>query len=67
MAKYLRGAAGNGVGATIKYLRRPTSGAAGKCLGTTIICLHGAVGIGLSTTAKYLRRATSYAAGKGLI
>jgi hypothetical protein len=51
--KYLRrttsGAAGNGLGATINYLR----GAAGNGLGTTIKYLV-AAGSGLSTTAKYL-------------
>jgi hypothetical protein len=31
-----RGAAGNGLGITIKYLRRTTSGATGNGLGTTI-------------------------------
>jgi hypothetical protein len=45
------GAAGNGTGTTIKYLRRTTSGAAGNGLGTTI---------------KYLRQATSGAAGNSL-
>jgi hypothetical protein len=40
-----------GLGTAIKYLRRTTSGAAGKSLGDTI---------------KYLRRATSGAAGNGL-
>jgi hypothetical protein len=30
--KYLRGAAGNDLGASIKYLRRATSGAASNCL-----------------------------------
>jgi hypothetical protein len=34
--KYLRGAAGIGLGTKIKYLRRATSGAAGNGLGTTI-------------------------------
>jgi hypothetical protein len=34
-AKYLRGAAGIGLGNTIKHLRRSTSTAAGNCLGTT--------------------------------
>jgi hypothetical protein len=31
-----RGAAGNGLGTTIKYLRRTTSGASGNGLRTTI-------------------------------
>jgi hypothetical protein len=44
-------AAGNGPGATIKYLRRTTSGA---------------TGIGLGTAIKYLLRGTSGAAGYGL-
>ena len=67
--------------ATINYLRRTTSfaagnglgttikylrGAAGNRLGTTIKYLRGAAGIGLGTTAKYLRRTTSGAAGIGL-
>ena len=46
--KYKRGAAGIGLGTTIKYLRRTTSGAADNGLGTTI---------------KYLRRTTSGAMG----
>jgi hypothetical protein len=32
----MRGAAGNGLGTTIKFLRRATSFAAGSSLGTTI-------------------------------
>jgi hypothetical protein len=32
----MRGIAGLGLGATIKYLRRTTSAAANNCLGTTI-------------------------------
>jgi hypothetical protein len=50
-AKYMRGAAGVGLGATIKHLRRTTSGTAGNGLGATI---------------KYLRRTTSAAANNGL-
>jgi hypothetical protein len=46
-----RGAAGNGLGTTIEYLRQTTSGAAGN---------------GLGTTTKLLRRATSGATDKGL-
>jgi hypothetical protein len=46
-----RGAAGSGLGATARYLRRTTSGAAGN---------------GLGTAAKYLRQITSGAAGFGL-
>jgi hypothetical protein len=38
--KYLRRAAGIGLGTTAKYLRRATSGAAGNGLGTTIKHLH---------------------------
>jgi hypothetical protein len=37
-------------GATIKYLRRTTSSAAGYGLSTTIKYLRGAAGIGLGTT-----------------
>jgi hypothetical protein len=36
MIKYLRDAAGIGLGTTIKYLRCSTSGASGNGLGTTI-------------------------------
>ena len=61
-----RGAAGNGLGTTIKYLRRTTRGAAGNDLGTTIEYLRGAAGIGLGTTIEFLRRTTSAAAGSGL-
>jgi hypothetical protein len=46
-----RGAAGNDLGTTIKYLRQTTSGAAA---------------IGLGKTIKYLRRTKSFAAGSGL-
>jgi hypothetical protein len=49
--KHMRGAAGNGLGTTIKYLRRATSGAAGN---------------GLGAMMKYLRRITSAAATNGL-
>jgi hypothetical protein len=49
--KYMRGASGIGMGITIKHLRRTTSGAAGN---------------GLSATAKYLRCTTSAAANNGL-
>jgi hypothetical protein len=44
-------------GATIKYLRCTTSGAAGNGLGTAIKFLRAAAGIGLGTTIKYLRGA----------
>jgi hypothetical protein len=46
-----RGAAGDGPGTTIKYLRRTTSGAAGNGLGTAI---------------KYLRQTTNGTACNGL-
>jgi hypothetical protein len=49
--KYMRGAAGIGLGTTTKHLRRTTSGIAGSGLGATI---------------KYLRRTTSAAANNGL-
>jgi hypothetical protein len=45
--KYLRGAAGNGLGTMIKYLRQMASSTVGNGLGTTI---------------KYLQNATSGAA-----
>jgi gentisate 1,2-dioxygenase len=65
-----RGAADNGPGTTIKYLRQTTSGAAGNGLGTTIKYLRrttsGAAGNGLDNTIKYLRRTTSTATGNGL-
>jgi hypothetical protein len=35
-AKYLRGAAGTGLGTTATYLRHKTSTAAGNGLGTTV-------------------------------
>jgi hypothetical protein len=47
-----RGAAGNGLGTTTKYLRRTTNAAAGNSLGTTIKYLRGAADIGLGTTIK---------------
>ena len=47
----MRGAAGIGLGTTIKYLRRTASGAAGN---------------GLGTMAKYLLHTTSAAANNGL-
>jgi hypothetical protein len=50
-AKYMHGAAGIGLGTTVKYLRRKPSGAAGN---------------GLCTPIKYLRRTTSVAANNGL-
>jgi hypothetical protein len=55
-----------GLSATIKYLRRTTSAAAGVVLGTAIKYLCGSASIGLGTTIKYLRRTTSAAAGSGL-
>jgi hypothetical protein len=54
------------LGTTAKYLRRPTSSAAGIGLCSTIKYLRGAAGTGLGTTSKYLRRTTSAAAGNGL-
>jgi hypothetical protein len=62
----MSGAAGNGLGAMIKSLRRTTSRAACNGLGTTFKYLHGAAGNGLGTTIKYLRRTASGAAGNGL-
>jgi hypothetical protein len=47
----MRGSTNMGLGTTINYQRRTTSGAAGNGLGTMI---------------KYLRRTTSAAAGSGL-
>jgi hypothetical protein len=47
----MRGAAGIGLGTTIKHLRRTTSGAAGN---------------GLGAAMEYLRRTTSTAANNGL-
>jgi hypothetical protein len=64
--KYLRGAAGIGLGSTVKYLRRSASGAAMNGLDTTANYLRGAVGVGLGTTAKSLRCTTSVAAGSAL-
>jgi hypothetical protein len=49
--KYMRVAAGIGLGTTIKHLRRTTSGTAGN---------------GLDAAMKYLRRTTSAAANNGL-
>jgi hypothetical protein len=51
LLRQLRGAAGNDLGTTTKYLRQTTSAA---------------VGIGLGTKAKYVRRTTSAAEGNGL-
>jgi hypothetical protein len=59
-------AAGIGLGTTMKYLRRSTSGAAGNGLLKTIKYLRGATDIGMGTTIKYLRRTTSAAANNGL-
>jgi hypothetical protein len=62
-----RGAAGNGLGTTIKYLRRTTTA---NGLSTKINYLRrttrGAADSGLGATNKYLRRTTSGAAGYGL-
>ena len=49
--KYMRGASGIGLGATIIHLRCTTSGAAGNGLGATMV---------------YLRRTTSAAANSGM-
>ena len=49
--KCMRGAAGIGLGTTIKHLRRTSSGTAGN---------------GLGAKMKYLRRTTSAAANNGL-
>jgi hypothetical protein len=50
-------------GATIKYLRCTTIGAAGGSLGTTIKFLRAAAGIGMGNTAKYLRGAAGIGLG----
>jgi hypothetical protein len=64
-----RGAAGNGLGATAKYLRQTMNGASGIGLGTTAKYLQrttsAAAGKSLGTTANYLRRITSTAEGNG--
>ena len=57
---------GQRLGASIKFLRRITSAAAGNGLSTAIKYLRGAEGIGLGTTVKYLRHATSAATSTGL-
>jgi hypothetical protein len=66
----MNGAAGNGLGTTIKYLRQTTSGAAGNGLGTTVKYLRqttsGASGNDLRDTVKYLRKPASGAASNGL-
>jgi hypothetical protein len=54
---------GHRPGATIKYLRCTTSGAAGNGLGTTIKHLRAAAGIGLGTTIKDLRDAAGIGLG----
>ena len=65
------GAANDGLGTTIKYLRQTTSGAAaaGNGLGATIKCLRqtasGTAGCGLGITIKYLRQTTNGIAGNG--
>jgi hypothetical protein len=51
------------MGATIKYLRRTTSGAADNGLGTAITYLSGAAGTGLGFTIKYLRGAVEIGLG----
>jgi hypothetical protein len=74
-AWYLRDAAGNGratrprtsddhrfngLGNTVKYLRRTTSGAAENGLGTTIKYLRGVAGNGLGTTTKYFLKVSNF-------
>jgi hypothetical protein len=58
---------GSGLGTSIKYLWRATSGAAGNDLGVTIKYLRGtrsgAAISGLSTMAKYLRGAAGIGLG----
>jgi hypothetical protein len=66
MQRATRGAVGNGLYTTIKYM----CGAAGIDLGTTITHLQrttsGAAKNGLGETMKYLRRTMSAAANNGL-
>ena len=66
MQRTTSGAAGNGLHATIKYMR----GTSGIDMGTTIKHLrrttNGAAGNGLGATMKYLRRTTSAAVNSGL-
>jgi hypothetical protein len=52
----MSGAAGNGLGTTIKYLRRTRNGAAGSGLGTTAKYLRQTTDAGnrLTATIKYL-------------
>jgi len=50
----MSGAAGNGLDATIKRLRRTPSGASVKSLGTATKDPRGAARIGLGTTIKHL-------------
>jgi hypothetical protein len=65
-----RGAAGNGLSATTKYLRRTTSSAAGNGLGINIKYLRRttscAKGNCLGATFNFQRRTTSGAVGDGL-
>jgi hypothetical protein len=65
-AMHTSGAADNGLGTTIMYLRAAT----GIGLGTTVKYLQrstsDAKGFGLGTTIKYLRRTTSAAANSGV-
>jgi hypothetical protein len=60
--KYLRAAAGIDLGTAIEYLR----GATCIGLGITVKYLRGTADIGLGTTIKYLRRTTSAAGNSGL-
>jgi hypothetical protein len=59
------GAAGNGLGTTIKYLRCSRNGAAGNVLGKTINYLWQITTAGnhLATTIKYLRSAAGIGLG----
>jgi hypothetical protein len=63
MLRQRRGAAGSGLGITIKYLRCTTSGATGNALGTKIKSLRrtasGAAVNGLCTTINFLLGAAS--------
>jgi hypothetical protein len=63
----MRGAAGNGLGSMIKYLKRTTSGAAGNGLGTMRnFSTCDAQRAAPWEHDQYLRRTTSAAAGNGL-
>jgi hypothetical protein len=55
-----RGAAGNGLGLTIKYLRRTTNGAAGNALGARS-CFYAA-----QRVSAWIPRSSTYAAPRAL-